>query len=104
MLHLRHIHKRRKRIQKKESGRQLTFLDMCIYTTAILAPLMTIPQLYEIWVRKNFEGVSLLTWSSYLFFAIIWLVYGLVKKDRPIVISNILWIAVEALVVIGIWS
>ncbi len=77
-------------------------LTKLVLAMAIIEPLMTLPQVYEIWIRKQAEGVSLLTWSFYIFAAIIWLLYGLKIKDRPLIIASTLWIIVELIVVIGL--
>jgi len=69
---------------------------------AIIEPLMTLPQVYEVWINRQAEGVSLLTWSFYVIAATIWLLYGLKIKDRPIILASILWVIVESTIVIGL--
>jgi len=79
-------------------------MDYLIYGVAILSPIMTMPQLMQIWVDKNVAGVSLLTWSSYTVFAAFWLIYGLVHKEKPIIVSNIFSGTLNIIIVIGIIS
>ena len=64
---------------------------------------MTIPQIYDIWHTKNAAGVSRLTWIMYVSAAVVWLLYGIQLKDKPIIISSILWVLTESAVVIGIF-
>jgi len=99
-LALRH-HARSKKAQKHKRGFSMDYL---IYGVAILSPIMTMPQLMQIWVDKNVAGVSLLTWSSYTVFAAFWLIYGLVHKEKPIIVSNIFSGTLNIIIVIGIIS
>jgi len=95
-LALRH-HARHKKNHKKAFS-----MDYLIYGVAFLSPIMTMPQLLQIWVDKNVQGVSLLTWSSYVVFAVFWLIYGLVHKEKPIIVSNIFSGTLNIIIVIGI--
>lgn len=99
---LKHIHKRKKTLHPYPSKKApYRFLDNLIYFASFAGPIMTIPQIYEIWILKNL-GVSLLTWGSYLIIALIWLSYGLVHKEKPIIINNVLWIIAEIMVITGV--
>jgi uncharacterized protein with PQ loop repeat len=98
MLTLHHIHRRKKHPQK-----ETTFLDYAVYFASIVSPLMTLPQLYLIWVNKMVSGISVFSWSGFVFFNIIWIYYGIVHKDKPIIIANLLWALLQSLVVIGVF-
>lgn len=101
MLALHHIHKRKRRQKVLNKKISLNPFDYLVYVISIAGPVMTIPQIYDIWVKGN-KGVSLITWQSYLVFTCIWLVYGFMHKEKPIIISNILWLVAQGLVVTGI--
>ena len=75
--------------------------DNLIYLGGILGPIVTIPQLIEIWLNKNASGVSVISWTAYLVGAIFWLFYGLVHKERPIIFTYGIWIIIDILIVIG---
>jgi uncharacterized protein with PQ loop repeat len=79
-----------------------TTLTKLVLAMAIIEPLMTLPQVYEVWVKKQTQGVSLLTWSFYLIAAVIWLLYGFKIRDKPLIIASTLWIVVELVVVLGL--
>ena len=68
---------------------------------SIVFPLTGIPQIMKIWVHKNAEGVSLLTWGSFLLFTIPLFLYSIVQKDKRLTIMWILWIIVYTAIVIG---
>jgi len=103
---MHHFHKRKRIHLKKEEfpskNKKVRFLDGLIYVVSVIGPLMTLPQIFKIWVLKNAEGVSFISWGTYTISAGIWLWYGIVHKDKPIIIANILWIIIHLMVVIGI--
>jgi Sugar efflux transporter for intercellular exchange len=64
--------------------------------------MMTVPQVLAVWVGRNAEGASLLSWAAYLFSACLWFVYGLQKRDRTIYLACIGWIAFDAAIITGV--
>jgi MtN3 and saliva related transmembrane protein len=88
---LRHFSKRKKR----------SFIDKLIYVFAIGGPLMNIPQLLKIWTEKNSSGVSVISWIGFSLTALIWLVYGIIHKEKPIIVANILYFVLQVGVIIG---
>ncbi|MDP6647897.1 MAG: hypothetical protein QGH34_00690 [Candidatus Woesearchaeota archaeon] len=105
-LGLHHFH-RRKRIHLKHEpyphpNKWINFMDKAVYVVGAIGPLMTLPQISKIWFEKNASGVSILSWSAFLFYAIFWLIYGIIHKEKPIIFAYILWVTLQSLVVIGI--
>lgn len=76
-------------------------LDRVIYAVGILGPVLTIPQVLKIWVENDASGVSGVSWFSYLVFAVIWVIYGIAHKQKPIILAYSLWIVLESLIVAG---
>lgn len=70
-------------------------------TVAIAGPLMTLPQIYQIFSTKTAQGISLTTWGLYCVSSAVWFLYGLKIKDKPLIIASFLWVLMEALVVAG---
>jgi len=77
------------------------FIDNSIFFVSFIGPIMTIPQLYEIWIVRNASGVSTISWASYLFVNTFWLVYGILHKEKPIIMANALWLLIDILIVGG---
>jgi hypothetical protein len=77
------------------------FLDRIIFVVGFLGPAFTIPQLWLIYVDHVAAGVSVLSWSAYAAFNIVWIAYGLVHKERAITFTYSLWFVVNTLVAIG---
>jgi len=78
------------------------YLDTIIYAAGIAGPIITIPQIWQIWHHQNASGVSLTSWTGYLFIAVIWLFYGIVHKEKPIIVMYVANIIVQFFVVLGI--
>lgn len=77
-------------------------LERFALVAGIVQPLITLPQIVTIYTSKSAEDVSLLTWIGYLIFGLIFLLYGLVFKLRPIWAGQIMWVTMQCTVVVGI--
>ena len=98
---LSHFHKRRKLKTYPHPNKLKNILDKAIYFVAVGSPVLTIPQLMKIWADRNASGVSVITWTAYFVAASFWLAYGIVHREKPIILTNTLWILVTTLVIIG---
>ena len=78
------------------------YAERIALVAGIIQPLVTIPQIYEIYTSQQAENVSLLTWVGYLIFGIIFLIYGYIFKLRPIFYGQIIWVILQITVVTGI--
>jgi len=77
-------------------------IEFFALVAGIAQPLITLPQIFEIYSSKSAEDVSLITWVGYLLFGITFLVYGLVFKLKPIWVGQIIWVTMQLITVIGI--
>jgi uncharacterized protein with PQ loop repeat len=85
----------------RKNQTELRVLDKIITGAAILQPLFTIPQVYKIWILKEASGISVFTWGSYFIFSLLWLAYGIIHKQKPIIYTYIFWIILNGLVALG---
>lgn len=101
-----HLSIRKRVYQKLESYPSnktfIRLIDEGAYVFGIAGPLFSIPQLYEIWSTQNAQGVSLFSWSSFTIASFFWIIYGITHKEKPIIISQILWFVLQGLIVVGI--
>ena len=104
---LHHLHQRKRLYEKHEPyphpDRAKRIMDRLIYVFAVLAPILSLPQLIGIWVYRNSAGVSALTWGLLGVMAFFWLLYGIMHREKPIILTNVLWIIFDAAIVIGIF-
>lgn len=91
----------RVRIKKLTKKQQKQLIKRSVLVVAVVEPAMTIPQIYEIWGNKSAGGVSETTWGLYIGAAVIWLLYGIQLKDKPLIVSSCLWIITEIAVFAG---
>jgi len=77
-------------------------IDALAYIVSILSLLFTADQIRIIWAEHDARGVSFLSWLFYAIAAFVWFVYGMVHKDRVLIITNFLWVAFALAVVIGV--
>lgn len=68
----------------------------------IVQPLITLPQILTIYGNQSAKDVSSLTWVGYLTFGIIFLVYGIAFKLKPIWVGQVIWVSMQTIMVIGI--
>jgi len=95
----------RKRIHQKHekfpsNNKKVRILDRIIYVAGVLGPIMTLPQIIKIYFFKDASGISLITYLLFAIFSGVWLIYGIVHREKPIIISNILWVIFDIIVVI----
>jgi uncharacterized protein with PQ loop repeat len=96
--HHHHIHHRVKQSGALKTGP----IDYVVNFFMFLSPLFELPQAYDIYTQKSSNTVSLTTWAMFFVASIAWLVYGIRHKLRSIIIIQIVYLIIEASVVVGI--
>ncbi len=74
-------------------------LDRLLLFVAIIAPFTNIPQFYNIVAERSAGGVSLVTWVLYSIITIPWLAYGILHREKPILVSSVLWLVSDLAVI-----
>lgn len=77
------------------------WLRRLLGTMSLFTMLMTVPQVWIIWVGHRAAGVSLLSWGAYLLSAVLWFWYGLRKGDRNIYLACLGWVGLDVAVIAG---
>jgi len=95
------VNSHHKQLHKKHKQKKREPIDTLVYFAVIFGPLMTLPQVYSIWINQH-NDVSVISWVSYLIVAVIWLFYGIKHREKPIILVQLLWIALDILIVIGL--
>jgi uncharacterized protein with PQ loop repeat len=84
-----------------DGERHERFLKSALWGLSIFTMVMTVPQVLTVWLRHEAAGVSPLSWGAYLLSALVWLFYGVRRRDPNIYVPCIGWIVLDAAVVIG---
>ena len=77
-------------------------LDHVMYGVALLAPVALLPQIFQIYGTKSSGGVSLLTWSLLACVNLSWMAYGIIHKDKQIILANVLLILCDIAIISGL--
>jgi uncharacterized protein with PQ loop repeat len=101
-----HLQKRKRVYQKLEKypsiDKKKNLVDKLIYIVIFIAPIMTIPQIIKIWVEKNASGLSIISWTTYALGSMLWLSYGFLHKEKPLIISHTIWTILHIMIIVGI--
>ena len=95
-----HLYKKH-HLKKSHSRRQRQLVDKLTLGAAIMGPLFTIPQVIKAYAPGDGGGISLTTWVAYDALSIIWIYYGIIHKERLIVVAQTLYLCAQTAVVIG---
>lgn len=68
---------------------------------SVFTLLMTVPQVWTIWVGHQAAGVSVISWGAYLVSAILWFWHGFRQGDLNIYLPCVAWIVLDAGVIAG---
>lgn len=86
----------------KSSVEHKRHIERYALAAGIVQPLITLPQIVDIYSNQSARDVSLITWMGYLAFGLVFLVYGIVFNLRPIWIGQVVWVTMQTIIVIGI--
>jgi uncharacterized protein with PQ loop repeat len=91
------------RLFKHSNYEMKQFFDKFIAVVGLIGPLMTTPQIINVWIHHQVEGLAIASWGTYVITSTFWLIYGIIHKERAIILVNIAWILSNASVVTGIY-
>ena len=72
------------------------------YVAGLAGPFTALPQAIYIWTAHQAAGVSLCSSVGFTAVAGIWLAYGIVLRQGPIVLSSTLWVILDLAIVSGV--
>ena len=78
------------------------FIEYIGYFAGVCTTIAFIPQVTKVWLSKNVEGLSI---SMFIIFTVglfCWLIYGILQKDLPLIIANLITLILALLVLLGI--
>ena len=107
MTHVVHHYHKRKRIYQNyepypHPDKTKRVMDKIMYVVGIVGPVMTIPQTLDIFMKKSAAGLSFISWFTYFVLSFFWLAYSIMHREKPLILTSVLWIFLHFLIVIGI--
>jgi uncharacterized protein with PQ loop repeat len=101
-----HLHKRIRIYRDYQpyphTHRWINLVDRSMIVAVVIGLIMTFPQVLLVWTAKTAAGLSLASWVTYLFTNMLWIVYGVVHRDRLIMVSSLLFVLMQFFIVTGI--
>ena len=96
-----HQHKRKRKKLDSQSDNVKKIIDKLVYVAGFFGLAMTIPQIAIIWIGQNASGVSIITWASYFIIGAVFIAYGIVHKEKPLIIIYVLWEIFYVIIIVG---
>lgn len=66
----------------------MTYIDIIGLFAGTCITISTIPQIVKVWKTKKVKDISLKTFSILTFGIAVWIVYGILKEDLAIIVTN----------------
>lgn len=88
--------------RKKVKNWFVRLVDDGVYLIGLFGVIVFLPQLYKIWVGQNVAGLSLTSWAGMTIGSVIWLIYGVIHKQKPLIVVNIMIALLQVAIVAGI--
>ncbi|HSW37718.1 MAG TPA: hypothetical protein VLG37_05135 [Candidatus Saccharimonadales bacterium] len=76
-------------------------IDMMAYFVGVVGNVAVLPQILKAWGGPA-PGLAVLTWLLFVGIGIIWLVYAILHKQKPLIVAQIVSISCN-LAVVGGW-
>lgn len=84
------------------SKKDKRFIDKAAYLVGIMFPIFTLPQVYLLYTTQQADGLSLVTWAAYCVLTLLFLVYALVDRIKPLIVAELAWVIIDTLMIVGI--
>jgi MtN3 and saliva related transmembrane protein len=68
------------------------------YIAAFCTTCSFIPQVLQTLKTKNTEGISLVMYTLFVFGVVLWLLYGVLVEDLPIIIANFVTLTLASII------
>ena len=78
----------------------MTFIDALGYAAATLSTASFVPQAWLTFRTRDVSGISLAMYSVFTIGIALWLVYGLYIEAWPVVIANVVTLALAAAILV----
>lgn len=88
---------------RKRAGLPKKAIDWLIYPVAIASPLALVPQVVQLYATHSAAGLSYLTWTLLAALNFLWVFYGFLHRERPIIITNLTFMLLDLAIVGGIF-
>ncbi len=78
----------------------LQYTSLVGTVAAALTTIAFVPQAYHSYKTRDLSGISLPMYSAFTLGVALWLAYGVLKQDWPIIIANVITLVLSLLILI----
>lgn len=86
-------------VPSRQKTKHMDFIDIIGLFAGTCVTISTIPQIFKVWKTKKVKDISLKTFSILTFGILVWVIYGILKNDLPIIITNSVSLCLNMLMV-----
>lgn len=86
--------------EKHPKKKKEFLVDKIILAVAIIEPLCTVPQIYQIASSKDASNISIATWIGFNIMVFIWIWYAIKHKEKMILIYQSLFFILNTILII----
>lgn len=97
----RHVHQKAHRTLIVKKVVKPKLIDRLVYFAAVVEPMFSLPQAYQIFHEKSAGSVSILAWAGFQCMTAIWFWYGVAHKQKMIIIYQGLFFIVDGFILGG---
>ncbi len=83
-----------------ENKKAMPTIDKMAYFVGVVGNAAVIPQIVKAW-QSNAPGLAVLTWLLFVGIGVIWLVYAIEHKQKPLIVAQIVGLTCNVAVVLG---
>lgn len=87
-------------ITKDVASKDTKFIDTAAYVVGFVGNIAVVPQIIKAWSGPA-PGLAILTWFLFICFGVVWLIYAIVHKQKPLIFAQMLALSCNIAVVIG---
>lgn len=106
-LHHLHLQRRLREIAgrpHKHTSASARGLDRIMYVTALVSPLVLVPQVMQLYRTHDTSGISISTWALLFVINALWTAYSVVHREWQLFLTSFLMGALDVVIVVGILS
>lgn len=86
-------------LPQSKDGQHKT-INTLAYVIGVVGNFAVIPQIIKAW-QGPAPGLAVLTWLMFIGFGVIWLIYAVVHKQKPLIFAQVVGLSANSMVVIG---
>ncbi|MEK7068704.1 MAG: PQ-loop domain-containing transporter [Patescibacteria group bacterium] len=103
---LHHVHTRKRIYQNLEQYPSPSLfkrlLDRAIYAAAVATPLALVPQVVQVYMARDASGLSFPTWGLLFGIGLLWLLYGIVHREAPLIVTHTALMMIHVAIIVAI--